>query len=76
MHEAGKDRRFAPSSVGGHGIVRGSEGRTNWSVMPTSTKTPSRTLSTIVFDAEELEAPGLGARSVGAERSEPDEPPM
>jgi putative transposase len=44
--------------------------------MSTRTKTPvSRTESTIVLDPEEFEASGLelGARSAGAERSEPDE---
>ncbi len=45
--------------------------------MSTRIKTPSRTRTerTIVLDPGELEAPGLesGARSAGAERSEPDE---
>jgi putative transposase len=43
--------------------------------MPTTTKIPSRTQSAIVLDCEEFDPLGLesGARSAGAERSEPDE---
>jgi len=43
--------------------------------MSTRTKTASRTQATIVLDPEEFEASGLepGARSAGAERSEPEE---
>jgi putative transposase len=43
--------------------------------MSTRTKTPSRTQARIVLDPEELEFPGLepGARSAGAERSEPEQ---
>jgi putative transposase len=41
--------------------------------MSMRTKSPGRTQSTFLLDAEEFEAPGLesGARSAGAERSEP-----